>query len=148
MESLFRRAYPDSLDVIRENALTTFLENSADFRMAVKRTKPQTLQEAVKNAIQEECIKMGESEKSMSKQSKPVFDLDEDPKITPERERYQRNKKPWTRREQGGGGRSNTKWGQSFHNDRNTHSEGTSTWNSSNTHETKDNKDLKEYHLN
>ena len=152
VESLFRRAYPESLDVIRENALTTFLENcsdSADFRMAVKRTKPQTLQEAVKNAIQEECIRMGESEKkSMSKPSKPVFDLDEDPKITPERERYQRNKKPWIRREQGSGGRSNTKWGHSFYNDRNTHSEGTSTWKSSNTHETKDNKDLKENHLN
>ena len=86
------------------------------------------LQEAVKNAIQEECIRMGESEKkSMSKPSKPVFDLDEDPKIIPEGERYQRNKKPWIRREQGGGGLSNTKWGQSFHTDRNTHSEGTST---------------------
>ena len=55
VESLFRGAYPESLDVIRENALTTFLENcsdSADFRVAVKCTKPQTLQEAVKNAIQ------------------------------------------------------------------------------------------------
>ena len=47
VESLSRRAYPENLDVVRENALTTFLENcsdSADFRMAVKQTRPQTLQ--------------------------------------------------------------------------------------------------------
>ena len=86
--------------------------------------------------------------KRISKPSKPVFDLDEDSKITPEIERYQRNKKPWIRRKQGGGGRSNTKSGQSFHNDRNPIREDTSTWNSSNTKETKDNKDLKENHLN
>ena len=47
VESLFRLAYPENLDVVTENALTTFLENCsdyADFRMAVKRTIPETLQ--------------------------------------------------------------------------------------------------------
>ena len=51
VESLFRRTSPESLDVVMENALTSFLEkcsDSADFRMTVKRTKPQTFQEAVK----------------------------------------------------------------------------------------------------
>lgn len=39
VQSLFRMVYPESLDVIRANALTMFLENcsdSADFRIAVK----------------------------------------------------------------------------------------------------------------
>ena len=66
VESLFRRTYPENMDVVRENVLKAFLENcteTADFRMTVKRTKPQTLQEAVKNAIQVECIWLEESER-------------------------------------------------------------------------------------
>ena len=138
VESLFRRAYPESLDVIRENALTTFLENcsdSADFRMAVKRTKPQTLQEAVKNAIQEECIRLGESDKK-NKPAKPVFDLGGDANAAYGRDTYQRNRKPWQRREQSGG-RSNTRWNKSFHNDDGRFSKKPNDGNSSNMHETK-----------
>lgn len=35
---------------------------SEDFRLAVKRTRPKTLQEAVLNAMQEECLRVGEGE--------------------------------------------------------------------------------------
>ena len=149
VESLFRRAYPKSLDVIRENALTTFLKIVAirrTFRMAVKRTKPQTLQEAVKNAIQEECIRFGESDKK-NKPTKPVFDLGGDANTTHGRERYMRNRTPWQRREQIGG-RSNTKWRKSFHNDDGTLSKKPDDGNSSNMHKTKDSKDLNDDHLN
>lgn len=35
---------------------------SEDFRLAVKRTRPKTLHEAVLNAMQEECLRVGEGE--------------------------------------------------------------------------------------
>ena len=63
--------------------------------MAVKCIKPQTLQEAVKNTIKEECIPFGESEKkNMNKPSIPVFDLGENSKAMFEHGRYQRSRKP------------------------------------------------------
>lgn len=72
--------------------------------MTVKRIKPQTLREAIKNSIQEECIRIGESDKeNMHKPTKPVFDLGEDSKGAFERGCYQRGKKLWLRREQIGG---------------------------------------------
>ena len=133
VEKFFRRAYPENLDVVRENALTTVLENcsdSADFRMAVKRTRPQTLQDAVKNVIQEECIRLGESEKqSTSKPTRPVFDLQEGLKSSYERGRYQRSRKTWVQREQAYA-RSKSERNGSCHNDDSSR-QTTNAWNNS-----------------
>ena len=52
---------------MEENAIKSFLDKcgqSEDFRLAVKRTRPKTLQEAVINAMQEECLRVGERELS------------------------------------------------------------------------------------
>jgi hypothetical protein len=41
--------YPENPDIVEENAMKAFLDNcgqSEDFRLAVKRTRPKTLQEA------------------------------------------------------------------------------------------------------
>ena len=50
LEDLYRRAYPNNPEIVQESAIKTFLNKcgqSEDFRLAVKRTKPKTLQEAV-----------------------------------------------------------------------------------------------------
>jgi predicted metalloprotease len=55
LEDLYRRAYPANPDIVEENAITAFLDKCGqfeDFRLAVKRTSPKTLQEAVVNAMQ------------------------------------------------------------------------------------------------
>lgn len=65
IEDLYRRAYPENPDIVEENAIKSFLDKcgqSEDFRLAVKRTRPKTLQEAVLNAMQEECLRVGERE--------------------------------------------------------------------------------------
>ena len=51
---LFRRAYPDNPQIVQEHAIKAFLDKcgqSEDFRLAVKGTRPKTLQEAVTNAM-------------------------------------------------------------------------------------------------
>ena len=143
----FRRAYSENLDVVRENTLTTFLENcseSADFRMAVKNTKPHTLQEA----IQEECIRLGESEKkNANRPNKPVFDLNEDSKAVFEHERYQRSRRPWQRRQQPGG-QSYSELSSSFHRNENTLSQETSHTRSTETDEKEDKQEAMKENLN
>ena len=65
LEELYRRAYPENPDIVEENAIKAFLDKcgqSEDFRLAVKRTRPKTLQEAVVNAMQEECLRVGEKD--------------------------------------------------------------------------------------
>ena len=60
---MYRRTYPENPDIVEENAIKAFLDKcgqSEDFRLAVKRTRPKTLQEAVVNAMQEECLHVGE----------------------------------------------------------------------------------------
>jgi hypothetical protein len=50
LEDLYRRAYPENSDIVEENAIKAFLDKcgqSEDFRLAVKSTRPKTLQEAV-----------------------------------------------------------------------------------------------------
>lgn len=62
IEELYRRAYPENSDIVEEKAIKSFLDKcgqSEDFRLAVKRTRPKTLQEAVLNAMQEECLRVG-----------------------------------------------------------------------------------------
>lgn len=43
-----------------------------DFRLAVKRTRPKSLQEAVTAAMQEECIRMTENRNLRSKENNPI----------------------------------------------------------------------------
>ena len=147
----FRKAYSENLDVVRENTLTTFLENcsdSADFSMAVKNTKPHTLQEAVKNAIQKACIRLGESEKkNANRPNKPVFDLNEDSKAVFEHGRYQRNRRPWQRRQQPGS-QSYSELSSSFHRNENTSSQETSHTRSTETDEKEDKQEAMKENLN
>ena len=63
VEDLYRRAHPDNRDFVQESSLKTFLDNccdTEDFRLAVRRTRPKTLQDAVTAAMQEECIRVSE----------------------------------------------------------------------------------------
>jgi hypothetical protein len=82
IEDLYRRAYPGNPDIAEENAIKSFLDKcgqSEEFRLAVKRTRPKTLQEAVLNAMQEECLRIGEKE--LSKETKlgykPVYEVED-----------------------------------------------------------------------
>ena len=73
IEDLYRRAYPDNPEIVEENCIKFFLDKcgqSEEFRLAVKRTRPKTLQEAVINAMQEECLRAGE--KDLSKDGRPI----------------------------------------------------------------------------
>ena len=66
VEDLYRRAHPDNRDFVQESSLKTFLDNccdTEDFRLAVRRTRPKTLQDAVTAAMQEECIRVSEDRK-------------------------------------------------------------------------------------
>lgn len=66
IEDLYRRAFPDNRDFVTESSLKTFLDNCSsneDFRLAVKRTRPKTLSEAITAAMQEECIRFTENRK-------------------------------------------------------------------------------------
>lgn len=65
IEDLYRRAHPGNRDFVEVNSLKTFLDNCSgneEFRLAVKRTRPKTIQEAITAAMQEECIRIGEQE--------------------------------------------------------------------------------------
>ncbi|CAG2205336.1 unnamed protein product [Mytilus edulis] len=73
IEDLYRRAYPDTPEIVEENSIKAFLDKcgqSEDFRLAVKRTRPKTLQDAVLSAMQEECLRAGE--KDLAKDGKIV----------------------------------------------------------------------------
>ena len=64
VEDLYRRAYPNNREFVQESSMKTFMDNCSsneDFRLAVKRMRPKTLQEAVTVAMQEECIRLTES---------------------------------------------------------------------------------------
>lgn len=57
IHDLYCRAYPDNRDYVQEGSTKTFLDNCSeneDFRLAVKRTRPRTLDDAVTSAMQEE----------------------------------------------------------------------------------------------
>ena len=73
IEDLYRRAYPDNPEIVEENSIKSFLDKcgqSEEFRLAVKRTRPKTLQEAVINSMQEECLRAGE--KDLAKDGRPI----------------------------------------------------------------------------
>ncbi|MEW8546890.1 MAG: hypothetical protein AB2693_25525 [Candidatus Thiodiazotropha sp.] len=64
IEDLYRKAYPNNLDIVKEQSLQTFLDNcheSKDFRITVKRTDPKTIQDAITSAMKEECLRMTEN---------------------------------------------------------------------------------------
>ena len=66
VEDLYRKAYPNNLDIVKEQSLQTFLDNcheSTDFCLTIKRTDPKTIQEAITSAMKEECLRMTENEK-------------------------------------------------------------------------------------
>ena len=76
LEDLYRRAYPENPDIVEENAIKAFLDNcgqSEDFRLAIKRTRPKTLQEAVVNAMQEECLRVSEKDLAREKPANEPF---------------------------------------------------------------------------
>ena len=63
IEDLYRRAYPENREHVEESSMKTFMDNCSDtedFRLAVRRTRPKTLQDAVTAAMQEKCIRMTE----------------------------------------------------------------------------------------
>ncbi|VDI04546.1 Hypothetical predicted protein [Mytilus galloprovincialis] len=95
IEDLYRRAYPGNPEIVEENSIKAFLDKcgqSEDFRLAVKRTRPNTLQEAVNNSMQEECLRIGK--KNLVSQhfkpvQRPIFeveDWDSDEDVTTEAE--------------------------------------------------------------
>ncbi|CAC5387969.1 unnamed protein product [Mytilus coruscus] len=107
IEDLYRRAYPGNPEIVEENSIKAFLDKcgqSEDFRLAVKRTRPNTLQEAVINSVQEECLRVGEKDlaKHFNPVQRPIFEVkdgDSDEDVTAEaegtrRENVDRNKVP------------------------------------------------------
>lgn len=72
---LYRRAHPGNRDYVEEASLKTFMDNcnaDNDFRLAVKHTRPKSLQEAVTAVMQEECIRMTENRNLRSKENNPI----------------------------------------------------------------------------
>lgn len=77
-EYVYRKAYPDNLEFVAEQAKTTFLDtchDSSEFRLAVKRTHPKCLQAAVTNAMQEMCLRSTEREQLPMEQQR-VYDVE------------------------------------------------------------------------
>lgn len=79
IEDLYRKAYPDNTEIVEEQAIITFLDNcheSSDFRLAVKRTRPKTLHEAVTSAVQEESLRLTERERSkLDSRSRSIYTM-------------------------------------------------------------------------
>ena len=78
IEDLYRRAYPDNREHVQESSMKTFMDNCSDtedFRLAVKRTRPKTLQDAVTAAMQEECIRITEDQNYAEKRTYRVYRL-------------------------------------------------------------------------
>ena len=80
LEDLYRRAYPNSPDLSEEPAITAFLGKcgrAEEFRLAVKRTKPTTLHQVVLNAMEEECMRLTETDPKKTPQPlRPVLGVD------------------------------------------------------------------------
>ena len=80
IQDLYRRAYPDNREYVQESSMKTFMDNCSeneDFRLAVKRTRPKTLEEAVTAAMQEECIRVTENKNHKDKKDykPPVYEV-------------------------------------------------------------------------
>ena len=80
IQDLYRRAYPDNSDYVKESSMKTLMDNCSmqeDFRFAVKRTRPKNLQDAVTAAMQEECIRMSEDQKFPANRinKRPIYNV-------------------------------------------------------------------------
>lgn len=76
IEDLYRRAYSNNREYVQESSMKTFMDNCSeveDFRLAVKRTRPKTLQDAITASMQEECIRLTENRKLKREYKPPVF---------------------------------------------------------------------------
>lgn len=63
---LYSRPCPENRDYAQEGSVRPFSDNCSEkegFRIAVKRTRPGMLDDAVKSAMQEECISMTANKK-------------------------------------------------------------------------------------
>ena len=72
MDDLYRRAYPDNREHVQQSSMKTFMDNCSDtedVRLAVKRTRPKALKDAVTAALQEECIRMTEDQSYAEKRT-------------------------------------------------------------------------------
>lgn len=76
---LYRRAHPKNREYVKEASLKTYMDNysdNEDFRLAVKRTRPANLQDAVTAVMEEECIRMTENLKMRDRrEERPVYDI-------------------------------------------------------------------------
>ena len=76
---IFQKAYPDNTEIVEKQAINTFPENcydTSDFRLAVKRTRPKTLHDAVTAAVQEEGLRLTEREMcKMEYRNRQVFHM-------------------------------------------------------------------------
>lgn len=82
IQDLYRRAYPENREYVLESSMKTFLDNcsaSEEFRLAVKRTRPKTLDDAVTAAMQEECIRSTENKRYQVRKDyqPPVYNIDD-----------------------------------------------------------------------
>ena len=80
IQDLYRRAYPENREYVQEGSVKTFLDNCSeneDFRLAVKRTRPLSMDEAVTSAMQEECIRLTENRKfrDQRNQRPPIYQV-------------------------------------------------------------------------
>ena len=79
IEDLYRKAYPNNTRIVEEQTIITFLDNchdSTDFRLAVKRTRPKPLHDAVTSAVQEESLRLTERERSkLDSRSRPIYTI-------------------------------------------------------------------------
>ena len=82
LEDLYRRAYPNNREFVAESSLKTFLDNCSetdDFRLAVRRTRPKSIQEAVTAAMQEDCIRVSEDRKYREQKlpKRPIYAMNQ-----------------------------------------------------------------------
>ena len=92
IQDLYRRAYPSNREYVEDSSLKTYLDNCSDsenFRIAIKRMRPKTLQEAISFSMQEECIRF--SEKSLSQSNKVERNIHHNIYAVQSRQRQQEN---------------------------------------------------------
>jgi predicted metalloprotease len=80
LEDLYRRAYTENPDIVEENAIKAFLDKcgqSEDVRLAIKRTRSKTLQEAVVNAMQEACLRVSEDLAREKPANRAIYEVED-----------------------------------------------------------------------
>lgn len=82
IQDLYRRAYPKNREYVLESSMKTFLDNcsaSEKFRLAEKRTRPKTLDNAWTAAMQEEYMRSTENNIYQSRKDyePPVYNIND-----------------------------------------------------------------------